>query len=69
MGADGGKNPNFNQSLYFDVHQQPYVLSVEVWEDDPLKDDFMASTLVEFKQALERGSHSATYPLRGKHGE
>lgn len=64
-----GKNPNWNQTLRFALANPPYVLELEVWDDDPGRDDFMAKGVVDFKTAVDYGQHSGSFPLRGKHGE
>lgn len=64
-----GKNPNWNQTLRFALSHPPYVLELELWDDDPGRDDFMAKGIVDFKTAVDYGQHSGSFPLRGKHGE
>lgn len=43
--TDGGRNPNFNQILTFELREEPYVFEVEVYDNDPLKDDKLAHGL------------------------
>ena len=43
--ADGGRNPNFNQILTFELREEPYVFEVEVYDNDPMKDDKLAHGL------------------------
>uniref|UniRef100_A0A1D1ZE66 Protein kinase C gamma type n=1 Tax=Anthurium amnicola TaxID=1678845 RepID=A0A1D1ZE66_9ARAE len=61
----GDLNPKFNETFSFNIDGQKH-LEVEVWDEDPLRDDWIGKAEVHLSKVFSEGHVKETIKLKHK---
>ncbi len=60
-----GKTPSWKEELAFNVTNED-TIRLEVWDDDPLKDDFLGKLKIPMKEVIGKGIIEQNFTLKSR---